>query len=110
MPLCHCHAECGSWIVDKDYYGNDISDRPTRSRSQCVGFCLSLPDCNGASFSDKDSVCYAKNIPEGALPIKETTASTLKLCTGQKEEITSGVDVETFAAPSADAGAALPHV
>ena len=48
------HADCGSWMWGKDYYGGDINERPTRSRTQCVDFCLSIPACNGASFSTKN--------------------------------------------------------
>lgn len=101
------HADCGSWIVGKDYFGNDETNQPTRSRSQCVDFCLSSPTCNGASFSTKDSVCYLKNIPEGAKPVVESTTSTLKLCPGQRDAITSGDDVPVFAAPGTEGGSLL---
>lgn len=88
--------------MDKDYFGNDIGNRPTRSRAQCVEFCLSNPNCNGASFSDIDSVCYLKAIPDGARKVLETSASTFKFCPGQAEEITTGADVPVVATTGAN--------
>ena len=77
--------------MGKDYYGGDINERPTRSRTQCVDFCLSIPACNGASFSTKNSMCYIKTIVEGAKPMVDVTASMLKLCPGQWDAISSGL-------------------
>jgi len=53
-------AASGSCVMDKDidYYGNDISNKPVRSKEECCSFCSSLNGCGAWTYAA--GVCYAK--------------------------------------------------
>ena len=82
--------DCGDYITDMDFFGNDIAGARTDADSteECLETCLSTPNCNGWTLTT-GGVCHPKELVDG-MTLSQANVGTVTYRVCPEDVFTAG--------------------